>query len=77
MSVDVNEYSKKRRDGLREQKLCINGASHGPATHGCLCWPCRAVRRGLVSKRSEAGQEPPEGERFDGNPRATAQPEAI
>jgi hypothetical protein len=35
------ELSKKRRDLLRSQDLCINGKSHGKATHGRLCKSCR------------------------------------
>jgi hypothetical protein len=31
------------RDKMREQKLCINGASHGLATHGCRCERCYNV----------------------------------
>lgn len=53
-----DDYAKKRRDELRAEKLCINGRAHGPSTHGDLCWPCRAVHRGLCKTRAEA---PPEG----------------
>lgn len=38
-------YAKRRRDGLRGKKLCINGALHGPATHGSLCMACRETHR--------------------------------
>lgn len=38
-------YAKRRRDALRALKLCINAASHGPATHGVLCESCRNVHR--------------------------------
>lgn len=52
-----DDYSKKRRDSLREEKLCINGRSHGKATHGDLCWPCRAVHRGLYKTRAEVPRD--------------------
>lgn len=38
-------YAKARRDALAAQGLCLNGASHGPATHGVLCAACREVHR--------------------------------
>lgn len=47
-------YSKSRRDLLRAQKLCINGTSHGLATHGVLCERCRMVHRG----RSQPAGDP-------------------
>lgn len=50
----LHPTAKRRRDTLREEKLCINGRKHGPATHGDLCWPCRAVHRGLCKTRAEA-----------------------
>lgn len=37
--------SKHRRDRLRESKLCINGAGHGKATHGCRCADCHATHK--------------------------------
>lgn len=36
----------RRRDGLAEEGLCINGRDHGKATHGVLCLTCREVHRG-------------------------------
>lgn len=33
--------AQQRRDSLRESGLCINGAKHGRATHGCRCDRCR------------------------------------
>lgn len=60
-----DDYAKKRRDGLRTDKCCINGKSHGPATHGVLCWPCRAVHRGMFKTRAEVPRQPPDGD--DGN----------
>lgn len=39
------EKAMKRRDDLRDLKLCVNGASHGLATHGCLCSQCRLQHR--------------------------------
>ena len=37
--------AKARRERLRAQGACINGADHGEATHGVLCAPCRAQHR--------------------------------
>ena len=37
--------ARLRRAELRAQKLCINGASHGPATDGVLCTSCREKHR--------------------------------
>lgn len=37
--------AKNRRDRLREQKLCLNGESHGPATHGCRCFACHETHK--------------------------------
>lgn len=37
--------AKFRRALLGEQKLCLNGESHGPATHGVRCAWCHAVHR--------------------------------
>lgn len=37
--------AKHRRDELREQNHCINGSSHGLATHGCRCEPCHETHR--------------------------------
>src|SRR5512143_857409 len=54
MTDIIHVGAKNRRDELREEGLCINGRSHGPATHGCLCWPCRAMHRGLCKTRAEA-----------------------
>lgn len=44
-TLHKRRYAKRRRDALRAAKLCINGASHGPATHGRLCATCRDVHR--------------------------------
>lgn len=38
--------AKVRRDRRRAAKLCINGESHGKATHGTLCERCRVAHRG-------------------------------
>lgn len=38
-------YAKRRRAGLREKNLCINGAAHGTATSGVLCESCRAAHK--------------------------------
>lgn len=41
--------SRRRRADLRSNKLCINGPSHGPATHGVKCGHCADVhKRGLA-----------------------------
>jgi hypothetical protein len=37
--------AKNRRDDLAARGLCINGAKHGPATHGQLCSPCRDTHK--------------------------------
>lgn len=39
------DYAKNRRDGLRAQRLCLNGKSHGKATHGCRCATCHETHR--------------------------------
>ena len=38
-----NQRSSARRTRLRKDGLCINGISHGPATHGVLCAACRVT----------------------------------
>lgn len=38
--------AKARRDALAADGLCINGRSHGPATHGVRCERCHRVHRG-------------------------------
>jgi len=37
----------RRRKRLAEQKVCMTTASHGPATHGRLCYRCRLIHRGV------------------------------
>lgn len=37
--------AQHRRDKLRLLKLCINGAAHGAATHGCRCSGCHDTHR--------------------------------
>jgi len=38
-------YSRDRRARLRAAGVCINGESHGRATHGVLCESCRLIHR--------------------------------
>ena len=54
MTTNLHPEAKTRRDELRTKGLCINGADHGKATHGQLCWPCRCVHRGICKTRAEA-----------------------
>ncbi len=35
--------SKAYRDRMRAAELCINGANHGIATHGCRCQACHEI----------------------------------
>jgi hypothetical protein len=37
--------SRLRRAELAQQRLCINGASHGPATKGVRCEACAEVHK--------------------------------
>lgn len=37
--------AKRRRDENRASGTCINGSSHGNATHGVLCEVCRETHR--------------------------------
>lgn len=37
--------AKARRAALAADRLCINGRSHGPATHGPRCEGCAATHR--------------------------------
>lgn len=50
-------YATARRTRLRALGLCLNGAKHGPATHGVLCAACRlahsGVPRGLIKAVAE------------------------
>lgn len=46
----VNQLARDRRARLAAKKVCINGASHGPRTHGCRCAWCDAVHRHGVAK---------------------------
>ena len=41
----MREYARRRRQILSAQKLCLNGAKHGPATDGGLCKKCRLQHR--------------------------------
>lgn len=41
----MRTIAKNRRDGLRAQKLCINGPEHGAATDGCRCRRCYLVHK--------------------------------
>lgn len=42
------ERMRNRRARLRGQRTCINGISHGQATHGCRCAWCADVhKRGI------------------------------
>lgn len=43
-----------RRATNRAAGVCINGASHGEATHGVLCLACRIVHRGVAKDRASA-----------------------
>lgn len=43
-------YAKRRRDRLRAQGLCINGATHGPAVRGGRCQLCLDRRAGLAPR---------------------------
>lgn len=38
--------AKTRRTELAAEGLCINGRSHGPATHGVRCKRCDDVHKG-------------------------------
>lgn len=46
----INQVARDRRARLVADKLCINGKTHGPATHGCRCAWCDAVHRHGVAK---------------------------
>lgn len=41
----MNLRARARRDVRRAAGLCINGVSHGVATHGCLCSRCRRTHK--------------------------------
>jgi hypothetical protein len=48
------EHARWRRSRLAEQQLCINGRSHGQATHGVRCQWCAAVHKiGVVRALAE------------------------
>lgn len=52
----------ERRADLLARGLCLNGATHGPATHGRCCAWCRAVHNlGLpaVIELDAIGEAPP------------------
>lgn len=48
MSREDREFARGRRRILADAKICINGVSHGKATHGILCYRCRLVHRGMA-----------------------------
>jgi hypothetical protein len=49
MMATLDEYfaanARVRRNNLANDGVCINGRSHGKATHGCRCEWCHAVHR--------------------------------
>jgi len=44
------EKSRERRKDLASKKLCINGPTHGPATHGPRCYWCKYVHKHGVAR---------------------------
>lgn len=44
--TETRTIAKTRRDALAADGLCINGKSHGRATHGVRCKRCYDVHRG-------------------------------
>jgi hypothetical protein len=45
---------ERRRAHLKELGVCINGPTHGKATHGCRCKACYLVHRGDAKNLSQA-----------------------
>lgn len=43
-----------RREALRDERLCINGRTHGAATHGVRCERCAVVHRSSATKSTAA-----------------------
>ena len=41
----VRRKAARRRDRLRDLRLCINAAAHGAATHGCRCERCSDIHK--------------------------------
>ncbi len=60
------QEAKERRDDLTAKGLCLNGATHGPATRGRLCDWCRAVHTyGVLVVLADPGApSPPPGYKF-------------
>ncbi len=56
------KWSRDRRAVLARDGLCINGATHGPATHGKKCAWCAAVHKlglSVVLELAARGEAPP------------------
>lgn len=50
----ARQVAKQRRDDLVCAGFCINGKSHGRATHGVRCEYCYKVHRGEIKPRAKA-----------------------
>jgi hypothetical protein len=58
--------AKNRRDDLTARGFCINGETHGPATHGRRCLWCKVVHyRGVLMVLADPKAPPqPPGYKF-------------
>lgn len=51
-------YAKARRQRLASDHMCINGSTHGAATHGVRCGWCHDVNRRGLSRVIELPRHP-------------------
>ena len=56
--------AKNRRKERRDAGICINGWTHGKATHGVLCAACRAQHNGNSALALELREKFPRAPRL-------------